>query len=65
MKKATRQAYGETLIKFKEHPDLVVLDADLSAATKTDVFAKWHRIVFQYGHRRSGYDRHGGGFSFG
>ena len=40
MKKATRQAYGETLIKFKEHPDLVVLDADLSAATKTDVFAK-------------------------
>lgn len=40
MKKATRQAYGETLVKFKEHPDLVVLDADLSAATKTDVFAK-------------------------
>lgn len=40
MKKATRQAYGETLVKFKEHQDLVVLDADLSAATKTDVFAK-------------------------
>lgn len=40
MKKATRQAYGETLVKFKEHLDLVVLDADLSAATKTDVFAK-------------------------
>lgn len=40
MKKATRQAYGETLVKFKEHQDLVVLEADLSAATKTDVFAK-------------------------
>lgn len=40
MKKATRQAYGETLVKLKEHKDLVVLDADLSAATKTDIFAK-------------------------
>lgn len=40
MKKATRQAYGETLVKFKDHQDLVVLDADLSAATKTDVFSK-------------------------
>ncbi|MGX7264878.1 transketolase family protein [Enterococcus crotali] len=40
MEKATRQAYGETLLKLKEHPDLVVLDADLSAATKTDIFAK-------------------------
>lgn len=40
MEKATRQAYGETLVKLKEHPDLVVLDADLSAATKTDIFAK-------------------------
>ena len=40
MKKATIQAYGETLAKLKDHPDLVVLDADLSAATKTDIFAK-------------------------
>lgn len=40
MKKATRQAYGETLVKFKENKELVVLDADLSAATKTDSFAK-------------------------
>ncbi|OTN89390.1 hypothetical protein A5819_001882 [Enterococcus sp. 7E2_DIV0204] len=40
MEKATRQAYGETLVKLKGHPDLVVLDADLSAATKTDIFAK-------------------------
>lgn len=39
MKKATRQAYGETLVRLKDHPDLVVLDADLSAATKTDMFA--------------------------
>lgn len=40
MEKATRQAYGETLVKLKKHPDLVVLDADLSAATKTEIFAK-------------------------
>lgn len=40
MKKATRLAYGETLVKLKEHKDLVVLDADLSAATKTDMFAE-------------------------
>ncbi|MGX6962675.1 transketolase family protein [Vagococcus xieshaowenii] len=40
MKKATRQAYGETLLKLKDNKDLIVLDADLSAATKTDVFAK-------------------------
>ncbi|MCB5955266.1 transketolase family protein [Enterococcus sp. CWB-B31] len=40
MKKATRQAYGETLIKYKDKKELVVLDADLSAATKTDRFSK-------------------------
>ena len=38
---ATRQAYGETLRDIAEQfPDLVVLDADLAAATKTDIFKK-------------------------
>lgn len=38
-KKATRDSYGEALVELgKEFPDLVVLDADLSAATKTGGF---------------------------
>lgn len=38
---ATRQSYGETLVKLgKENENLVVLDADLAGATKTDLFAK-------------------------
>lgn len=40
-KKATRQSYGEALEKLgEENQDVVVLDADLSGATKTNVFAK-------------------------
>ena len=40
-KKATRQSYGETLAELgKENPNIVVLDADLSTATKTNIFAK-------------------------
>ena len=40
-KKATRQSYGEALEKLgEENTDIVVLDADLSAATKTSIFAK-------------------------
>ena len=40
-KKATRQSYGEALAKLgKENPNIVVLDADLSTATKTNIFAK-------------------------
>jgi transketolase len=36
---ATRDAYGEALVKYgREYPNLVVLDADLSNATKTDLF---------------------------
>lgn len=36
MKKATRDSYGAALIELaEEYPDLVVLDADLAAATKT------------------------------
>ena len=40
-KKATRQSYGEALEKLgEENERIVVLDADLSAATKTSIFAK-------------------------
>ena len=40
-KKATRQSYGEALLELgKTNKDIVVLDADLSTATKTSLFAK-------------------------
>ncbi|MBE3519469.1 MAG: transketolase family protein [Firmicutes bacterium] len=39
--KATREAYGETLVELgREHPEIVVLDADLSSSTMTSKFAK-------------------------
>src|SRR6185437_13121895 len=39
--KSTRQAFGEALAKCGEtHPEIVVLYADLSKSTKTDLFAK-------------------------
>jgi len=38
---ATRQSYGEALAEIgKENENIVVLDADLSSATKTGIFAK-------------------------
>ena len=38
---ATRQSYGEELAKLgEENKDIVVLDADLSTATKTGIFAE-------------------------
>ena len=38
---ATRDSYGNALVELgKEHDDLVVLDADLAAATKTGTFKK-------------------------
>ena len=37
---ATREAYGNALAELGEKYDFVVLDADLSAATKTGVFKK-------------------------
>ena len=38
---ATREAYGKALVALAEkYPELVVLDADLSGATKTNGFAK-------------------------
>ena len=40
-KKATRQSFGEELANIGEKNDqIVVLDADLSSATKTNIFAK-------------------------
>ena len=40
-KVATRKSYGEALAQLgKENPNVVVLDADLACATKTDMFAK-------------------------
>ncbi len=40
-KKATRQSFGEALVELgKINENLVVLDSDLSAATKTSLFAK-------------------------
>lgn len=40
-KVATRESYGNALVELgKEHEDLLVLDADLAAATKTGVFRK-------------------------
>lgn len=38
---ATRESYGNALVELgKEHENLVVLDADLAAATKTGIFRK-------------------------
>lgn len=40
-KLATREGYGAALVELgKEHPDVVVFDADLSEATKTVLFKK-------------------------
>ncbi|MBP5236127.1 MAG: transketolase family protein, partial [Clostridia bacterium] len=40
-KMATREAYGNALAEFGDkYPNLVVFDADLSAATKTGIFRK-------------------------
>ncbi len=38
---ATRESYGKALVELGgEHSNLVVLDADLAAATKTGMFRK-------------------------
>ena len=37
-KKATRESYGAALVKYGEDKNIVVLDADLSKSTKTDMF---------------------------
>lgn len=41
IKKATRQSYGEALVELgKENENIVVFDADLAEATKTNLFKK-------------------------
>ncbi len=41
IRKATRESYGEALVELAEtHENLIVLDADLAAATKTNIFRK-------------------------
>ncbi|MGN0638416.1 MAG: transketolase family protein [Huintestinicola sp.] len=41
IKKPTRESYGEALAELSsEYPDLIVLDSDLAAATKTGIFKK-------------------------
>jgi transketolase len=43
IRKATRDGYADGLLElYKKRPDMVVLDADLAAATKTGVFARSH-----------------------
>ena len=40
---AMRDAWAETLSELAlEHPDLLVLDADLATSTRTDRFAEQH-----------------------
>ena len=39
-KTATRVSYGEALVKYGKDQRIVVLDADLSKSTKTDMFKK-------------------------
>ena len=47
IKKATRDGYGAALVDLADScPDLVVLDADLAAATKTGAFKKVHPDKF-------------------
>ena len=41
VKIATRESYGKKLVELgKENKDIVVLDADLATATKTELFKK-------------------------
>lgn len=39
-KKATRESYGAALVEYGADKNIVVLDADLSKSTKTDMFKK-------------------------
>ena len=39
-KKATRESYGAALVEYGKDPNIVVLDADLSKSTKTEMFQK-------------------------
>ena len=48
-KNSVRKTYGETLAELgKTREDIVVIDADLSCSTQTQVFAKAFPENFQY-----------------
>ena len=55
---ATRESYGNALAELgAEHKDVVVLDADLAAATKTGVFKKaFSGALHRLWYRREQYD---------
>ena len=40
MSVATRQSYSEAIVELSNNPSIVVLDADLAAATKSGAFKK-------------------------
>ena len=45
---ATRESYGNALAELgREHDDVVVLDADLANATKTNIFQKAFPVSFR------------------
>ncbi|MGK5082696.1 transketolase C-terminal domain-containing protein [Bdellovibrionota bacterium FG-1] len=47
MSQSTRQAFGEALAQLGEnHPEIVVLDADLAKSTKSEIFAKKYPARF-------------------
>ena len=47
VKIATRESFGNAIAEFADqYPDVVVLDADLAAATKTGIFKKAHPYRF-------------------
>ena len=64
---ATRDSYGAALVELaKDHPDVVVLDADLAAATKTGVFKKaYPDRHFDCGIADDGHRRRYGGYGAG
>ena len=54
VKLATRESFGKAIAELADqYPDVVVLDADLAAATKTGIFKKAHPAV-SYTHIRPG-----------
>ena len=55
---ATRESYGNSLKELaEEFPNLVVLDADLAAATKTGIFRKaYPRPSYRLWYRRGKHD---------
>lgn len=63
---ATREAYGNALIKLGEtNPNVVVLDADLSKSTKTAGFGKkFPERFFQMGIAEADMMATAGGFQY-